>query len=177
MLTLKEFPTPEKVLATDVQQIVVTWRKEVKRAIGIKSAVKLIEAAKISIGIKEGLRMAEKELMANLEQYELYLKQYEQLEQEIEELALQVPGVKKVLTIKEVNIITAAGFIAEVGEIRRFTHTSQIQKLVGLNLIKNSSGKHKGKTTISKRGCSRLRALLFRVIMPLFFKNFDIIRF
>jgi len=154
-----------------VQQIVVTWKKEVKRAVGIQRAVRLVEAAKISIGIKEGLKMAKKELEANLEQYELYMKQSEQLEIEIEELAFQVPGVKEMVSIKGVGIMTAAGFIAEVGDIKRFTHPSQIQKLAGLNLIENSSGKHKGKTSISKRGRSRLRALLFRVMMPLVSKN------
>lgn len=173
LITLKEFPTPEKVLSTGVQQIVDAWRKEVKRAVGINRAVKLVEEAKISIGVKEGLRMAEKELIANLEQYDLYIRQLKQLELEIEELALQIQGVKEILTIKGVGIITAAGFIAEVGDIKRFTHPSQIQKLAGLNLIENSSGKHKGKTSISKRGRSRLRALLFRVIMPLVAKNHE----
>lgn len=33
------------------------------------------------------------------------------------------------LTIKGVGIISAAGFVAEVGDIKRFTHPSQIQKL------------------------------------------------
>lgn len=171
LITLNEFATPEKVLSVSVQQIVATWKKEVKRAVGFSRAIRLVEAAKNSIGIIEGLKMAEKELKANLEQYALYLKQYEQLEIEIQELALQVPGVKEMLTIKGVGIITAAGFVAEVGDIKRFTHPSQIQKLAGLNLIENSSGKHKGKTSISKRGRSRLRSLLFRVIMPLVSKN------
>ncbi len=171
LITLKEFPTPEKILSTSVQQIVAAWRKEVKRAVGFNRAVKLVEAAKISIGIKEGLRMGEKDLIVNLEQYDLYIRQLEQLELEIEELALQIPGAKEILTIKGVGIITAAGFIAEVGDITRFTHPGQIQKLAGLNLIENSSGKHKGKTSISKRGRSKLRALLFRVMMPLVAKN------
>jgi transposase len=171
LMSLTEFATPEEVLLTGVQQIVVTWKKEVKRAVGIQRAVRLVEAAKISIGIKEGLKMAKKELEANLEQYALYLKQNEQLEIEIEELAFQVPGVKEMVSIKGVGIMTAAGFIAEVGDIKRFTHPSQIQKLAGLNLIENSSGKHKGKTSISKRGRARLRAILFRVIMPLVSKN------
>lgn len=171
LICLKEFPTPEKVLSTGVQQIVAAWRKKIKRAVGVKRAVKLIEAAKSSVGIKEGLKMAEIELNTYLEQYDLYMKQYEQLEKEIEVLALQVPGVKEMLTIKGVGIITAAGFISEVGDIRRFIHPSQIQKLAGLNLIECSSGIHKGKTSISKRGRSRLRALLFRVMMPLVSKN------
>jgi len=171
LMSLTEFATPEEVLLTGVQQIVATWRKEIKRAVGNQRAVRLVEAAKISIGIKEGLKMAKRELEANLEQYELYLKQNEQLEIEIEELAFQIPGVKEMVSIKGVGIMTAAGFIAEVGDIKRFTHPSQIQKLAGLNLIENSSGKHKGKTSISKRGRARLRAILFRVIMPLVSKN------
>ena len=171
LISLTKFPTPDKVLSVGVQQIVATWKKEVKRGIGFNRAVKLVESAKISVGITEGLKMAEKELKANLQQYELYIKQYEELEKEIEELAMQIPGVKEMLTIKGVGIMTAAGFVSEVGDIKRFTHPSQIQKLAGLNLIEDSSGKHKGKTCISKRGRSRLRALLFRVIMPLVSKN------
>lgn len=171
LITLKEFPTPNRVLAIEVKQIVVAWRKEIKRSVGIKRAVKLVEAAKTSIGINNGLRMAEKELIANLEQYELYTKQLEQLELEIEKMALMVPGAKELLTIKGIGIITAAGFIAEIGDIKRFTHPSQIQKLAGLSLIENSSGKHQGKTTISKRGRARLRAILFRAIMPLVSQN------
>jgi transposase len=62
----------------------------------------------------------------------------------MEELALQVPGVKEMLTIKGVGITTAAGFMAEVGDVSRFSHPSQIQKLAGLNLVENSSGDHKG---------------------------------
>jgi transposase len=171
LISLTEFATPEEVLSTGVQQIVKIWKKGVKRAVGNQRAVRLIEAAKISIGIKEGLRMAKNEIKVNLEQYTLYLKQNEQLEIEIQELAFQVPGVKEMVSIKGVGIMTAAGFIAEVGDIKRFTHPSQIQKLAGLNLIESSSGKHKGKTSISKRGRARLRALLFRVIMPLVSKN------
>lgn len=171
LITLKEFATPEKILSLSAEQILLVWKKEVSRAVGIKRATKLVEAAKTSIGIKNGLNMAEKELRSILEQYELFTKQLEQLTFEIEELALQVPGVKELLTIKGIGIVTAAGFVGEVGDINRFSHPSQIQKLAGLNLIENSSGKHKGKTTISKRGRSRLRSLLFRAIMPLVTKN------
>ncbi|MBC8059550.1 MAG: IS110 family transposase [Clostridiaceae bacterium] len=171
LICLNEFPTPEKIIATGVPQIVAAWRKKIRASVGVKRATKLMNAAKSSIGVKEGLRMAQNELIYNLEQYDLYMKQHDQLEKEIEELALQISGVKEMLTIKGVGIITAAGFIAEVGDISRFTHPSQIQKLAGLNLIENSSGKHKGKTSISKRGRSRLRALLFRAIMPIVATN------
>ena len=142
-----------------------------QRAVGAKRAAKLVEAAKGSIGIKEGLRMAQKELRAIMQQYDLYMEQLSEVEADMEELALQVPGVNEMLTIKGVGITTAAGFIAEVGDISRFSHPNQIQKLAGLNLVESSSGKHKGQTTISKRGRSRLRSILFKVIMPLVAKN------
>lgn len=171
LITLKEFPTPEKIISTGVTGIVAAWKKEVSRAVGVKRAVRLVEKAKISIGIKEGLNMAQKELADAIEQYELYMKQLLLVEADIEELALQVPGVKEMLTIKGVGIISAAGFISEVGDIKRYIHPCQIQKLAGFNLIENSSGNHKGKTTISKRGRSRLRSLMFRVIMPIVAKN------
>jgi transposase len=84
---------------------------------------------------------------------------------------MQIPEVEKLLAIKGVGIVTVAGFIAEVGDIRRFQSPKQIQKLAGLALKENSSGKYKGQTTISKRGRSRLRAVLFQAVMPLVAKN------
>jgi len=59
----------------------------------------------------------------------------------------------------------------EVGDVRRFESPRQIQKLAGLSLRENSSEKHKGQTTISKRGRSKLRAVLFNAAIPLIAKN------
>ena len=89
----------------------------------------------------------------------------------LEEIVLTIPGAEKMLQIKGVGIKTVAGFLAEVGDITRFNHPDQIIKLAGLNLRENSSGKHKGETTITKRGRSRLRAQLFRAILPMVAKN------
>jgi transposase len=109
--------------------------------------------------------------MVLLDDYESKMRQYEKTMKLVEELMQQVPGVSEMLKIKGVGLVMAAGFIAEVGDISRFDHPRQIQKLAGLNLKENSSGKHKGKTTISKRGRKRLRAILFQGIMPLVASN------
>lgn len=85
----------------------------------------------------------------------------------VEQLVKQIPGLDEIVKIKGAGLITAAGFIAEVGDISRFEHPGQIQKLAGLNIKENSSGKHKGKSSISKRERRRLRSLLFQAIMPL----------
>ena len=64
-----------------------------------------------------------------------------------------------------------AGFLSEVGDIRRFNSPKQIQKLAGLELKENSSGKHRGRTSISKRGRKRLRKILFQVMLPMIQNN------
>ena len=64
-----------------------------------------------------------------------------------------------------------AGFLSEVGDIRRFNSPKQIQKLTGLELKENSSGKHRGRTSISKRGRKRLRKILFQVMLPMIQNN------
>lgn len=83
---------------------------------------------------------------------------------------------EKLLDIKGVGIKTVSGFLAEVGDITRFSNPKELQKLAGLALVENSSGKHKGETTISRRGRKRLRYLLFEVAMSLVGKNAEFAR-
>jgi transposase len=75
------------------------------------------------------------------------------------------------LAIKGIGKDTVAGFFSEVGDLSFYSHPKQIIKLAGLSLKENTSGKHKGQTKITKRGRKTLRALLFRVAMPLVAKN------
>lgn len=110
-------------------------------------------------------------MLSLIEEYEFSTKKLEETMEIIEELLNQVPNVKELIDIKGIGIVTVAGFIAEVGDIKRFENPKQIQKLAGLNLKENSSGKHKGKTTLSKRGRKRLRRLLFLAAMVLVAKN------
>lgn len=171
LIVLKEFPTPARILEKGVEEIVSRWRKDKIRAVGRKRAVALVEAAAITIGIRDGIAAGENDLKIILEDYEMKMKQYDRTIELVEELVKQIPGMKEILKIKGVGIVTAAGFIAEVGDITRFDHPKQIQKLAGLSLKENSSGKHKGKTTVSKRGRKRLRALLFLAILPIVANN------
>ena len=138
---------------------------------GKKRAAKLTTAAEASVGVREGLLAAEKSLMMLIEDYELKMGQLTHLMDLVEQLVYQIPGIDGVLKIKGIGLVTVAGFLAEVGDLDRFDHPKQIQKLAGLNIKENSSGKHKGKTTITKRGRRRLRAVLYRGMMPMVAKN------
>jgi transposase len=115
--------------------------------------------------------MAKMELKTLLAKYDLIQLKFEELDAKIDSLLDEIPGVPQMLAIKGVGRDTVAGFFAEVGDLSEYAHPRQIIKLAGLSLKENTSGKHKGKTTISKRGRKKLRALLFRVCMILVAKN------
>ncbi len=169
--TLQEFPLPAEILAFDEHQIAARWKKYVKRAVGKKRAKALIASAKKSVGIQRGLALAKRELKILIEQYKLFDKQLEQLMEVIAGLIQQIPEAASMLTVPGVAVTTAAGFIAEVGDLSQYKHWRQVQKLAGLNLKEHSSGTFKGQTKITKRGRPRLRSLLYKCAMVLVAQN------
>ncbi|OXM82275.1 IS110 family transposase [Paenibacillus rigui] len=171
LITLAEFPTPQEIIRQGASAILKRWKQDVKRAVGMKRAEKLVQAARTTIGLKEGLTAAKIELAAMLEQYELFSRQIEAIMIQVEQLLEQIPGTEEMLTVPGIGIVTLAGFLAEVGDLQGYEHGQQIIRLAGFNLKENSSGKKKGKSTITKRGRSRLRALLFRAVLPMVAKN------
>lgn len=168
---LKNFPLPQEVVDSGVTNIIKCWKESGIRSIGIKRATLLVEEAKESIGITVGLEMARAEIKILIEQYEMILKQTINLLTNMELLIKQIPGTEEMLSIPSLGLVTVASFLAEVGDIRSYEHWQQIIKLAGLNLKENSSGKHKGKTTITKRGRPRLRAILFKAVLALVRNN------
>ena len=115
--------------------------------------------------------MAKMELEMLLEDYEKKNHQLAVLHDTIEALCQEIPAIHQMLAIKGIGLVSIAGIFAEIGDISRFDSPKQIQKLAGLAIGENSSGKHKGKTSITKRGRQHLRAVLFQVILPLVAKN------
>lgn len=171
MLLLKVACTPKAVMELGAEKINQIWRDAKLRTVGMKRATTLCETAKRSIGLKKGSSAAEYEMKLLLEDYKNKIAQLESIMDEIESLCKKIPESGQMLAIKGIGIITVAGFLSEVGDVRRFESPRQIQKLAGLSLRENSSGKHRGQTTISKRGRSKLRAVLFNAAIPLIAKN------
>lgn len=171
MLLLKRACTPEEIIELGAEGVNRIWREAKLRAVGMKRATTLCETAENSIGLKEGTSAATYEMKMLLADYDYKKAQYDSIMEEIARLCKEIPESEQMLAIKGIGLITVAGFLAEVGDLRRFESPRQIQKLAGLSLRENSSGKHKGQTTISKRGRSRLRSLLFNASIPLIATN------
>jgi transposase len=162
---------PHELLSLSDEFLLGHLRLVAKRGAGIGRIHNLKSAANRSVGIKQGTDLAKMELQLLLAQYQLIQSKFDELDLKLDELIGQIPSVSQLLAIKGIGKDTVAGFIAEVGDIGNYHHPKQIIKLAGLNLQENTSGKHKGQTKITKRGRKKLRALLFRVIMPLVAKN------
>lgn len=171
LLVLKHAATPDEIVSLGVDGIIGIWKSEKLRGNGRKKAMEIVKAAMNSIGLKSGLTEARMEIQDLIEDYELHTKRLERVNDLIKELCLQIKHVDKLLEIKGIGITTVAGFIAEVGDITRFNDTKELQKLAGLELVADSSGKHKGKSRISKRGRKRLRYLLFEAAISVVGKN------
>lgn len=168
---LKLFALPHELVKFSDQDLLMHLRKTVKRSVGLNKIQELKHAASKSIGLRQGANMAKLELKTLIDKYELVQLKFEELDSKIDTLIDQIPGVQQMLAIKGVGRDTVAGFFAEVGDLSEYSHPRQLIKLAGLSLKENTSGKHKGKTTITKRGRRKLRALLFRVCMILVAKN------
>lgn len=172
LAVLEKAPLPNDVIALGVDGIRKIWHDKKMRGRGVTEdrAKTLVETAHNSVGFDGGIGI-KSELYMLLEEHRLWTSQLEAINKVLEETILKVKYVEKLRAIKGVGTITIAGFIAEVGDIRRFKSPKHIQKYAGLELVENSSGKHKGRTRISKRGRRRLRRVLYQVMVPLLARN------
>lgn len=171
LAVLREAPLPADLVALGPDGINAIWRRMKLRAVGKKRALRLYNAAKASVGCLEGMQAARMELQLLLEDYDAKLRQYEEIMAVVEVLCNQISEAAELMKIKGIGLVTVAGFLAETGDLRRFDSPKQIQKLAGLAITQNSSGKYQGQSGISRRGRSRLRKLLFQAAISLAGKN------
>ena len=162
IMILKRAPLPADILGIGVDGICQIWKDAKVRGYGPKKAKQLFTAAEHSVGMKGGASVRWN-LWQLLEEYELVERQLNDILQLIEGCLYQISGADKLLKVPGAGLITVAGFLSEVGDIKRFSDSKQIQKLAGLAVVENSSGKRKGLPGISKRGRSRLRWVLFQL--------------
>ena len=169
-MVLKRAPLPADVLELGVKGICQIWREAKLRGAGEKRAQKLVDAATQSIGLRGGPAVRQ-ELWQLIEERELLDKQHSDIMALIEEILKQIPGADRLLSVPGAGVVTVAGFLSEVGDINRFSDPKRIQKLAGLAVVENSSGKRKGLPGISRRGRSRLRWVLYLAAMSMVKNN------
>mgnify|MGYP001625556523 CR=1 FL=1 len=171
---LKRCPFPEDIKSLGKKELLKHIRETVKRGYSKKQVEKIYEMAEESIGTTEGIKGATFQLNMYIEEAKLIEKQIKMAEQELEKQLKETGFYESLISIQGIGIVSAAMFVGEVGDVNRFDSYEQIRRYAGLNLIENSSGNHKGKTTISKRGRSLLRSILYRMAFTMINKNEEI---
>ena len=93
------------------------------------------------------------------------------MEELLREKCAEIPNAGNVLEIRGIGDDILAGILSELGDISRFDDVKELQKLSGLGIVANSSGKKQGQAKISKRGRKRLRYWLYQGAMSVVAHN------
>lgn len=157
----------EDICKLGVEGVNRLWRDVKLRCAGIKRVKSLVSAAEHSVGSKESLEAVRIEPRNLLKDMDVYALSVEGLLGMIEEKLKEIPYIDKLMAIKGVGLSSVSGFIAEVGDIRRFDDSKRLQKLAGYAIVANGFGKHNGESRISYRGRKRLRYVLYEAALPL----------
>jgi transposase len=168
---LKEYTFPNIIAEKTTEELYMFLPPKSRHGVGKNKLRKLIEAAKESIGSTVGLTAAKMEIVSLLKDFEGKNIEIEELDNTIIEMCKSLKETKLISEIKGIGIATASTIVAELGDIRKYKSPSQIIKMAGLALIEQSSGKHKGETTISKRGRAELRTTLYMAIVSMLKHN------
>lgn len=145
--------------AEGIRQI---WHDAKFRGRGYGRAEEIVEYAKASVGINDGTDAARKAVKWFVTKIMELNSELDNVERAIREKCREIPYAENILEISGIGENILSGILAEMGDISRFDNVKEIQKLSGLSLVANSSGKHKGETRISYRGRKRLRHWLFQ---------------
>ena len=168
---LTHLPFPADITKLTEEQLAQELKSASSGRVGQKRAALLLSKARASIGVREGLMAARLHLSHCLAEISFRQEQLAQTEAAMADALVLTGMADNLLSIKGVGIVTAAGFLGEVGDLSRYEDWRQIRKLAGFNLTENSSGLRKGKTGISKRGRPGLRNLLYQASLTLVAKN------
>jgi transposase len=158
---LRHYPTAEEIVALGETALATLLRKVSRGRLREDRARALFEAASESVGVREGRSSMLLEIQLMLETIASYDRFIDGLEAEMVRHLEQIPYSRAILSLRGIGHVTAAGLIGEVGDFTKFNTISEVMKLAGLDLYEVSSGKHRGKLRISKRGRPLIRKLLY----------------
>ncbi|ARF16839.1 IS110 family transposase [Sporosarcina ureae] len=165
-------PFPSEIVNQEPSELLATYRTvEGMKSPQLPKTKKLIENARTSIGVTEGQQMARIEIATLVQRYRQLEKELASLQEQLTAFIQATVEYEYLQTVPGLGDATIIDLLSEIGSFAHYNHPRQLLKLAGLTLRENSSGQHKGQKRISKRGRSQLRALLFRVMMPMIRHN------
>jgi len=158
---MKKAAFPADILKVSKTELTAIIKEASNGTEGEKLANELIKVAQCSVGVREGQRAAKSRLLRLIGELEYYQDRLTNVETELETVMAKSESGKILQSMKGVGVVISAAFLGEIGDASRFEDWKQIRRLAGMNLVEDSSGKHKSRTKISKRGRPYLRWMLY----------------
>lgn len=158
---LRHYPSRQAIATLGEQQLSRIIKRVSRGKMGQWHAEQLCQAAQASVGINEGQESIVEEIGHLVDKIKRENDFIDRVEFQMRVHLEQIPYSRYLLSLPGVGLITVAGLIGEVGDFRQYKTSAEITKLAGLDLFEVSSGKHKGRRRISKRGRPLMRKLLY----------------
>lgn len=166
-----EFPIPSLVQKYNTDQLGEIVFEAANHMIGMDKArndgIKLLELSKRTISSVNPDSLTIEQVKFHANRLLEIDKLKKQIIKSMESLAEKLPEYKSLCSIPGISTITAVSLIAELGDIRRFNRTSQINAFVGIDLMHYESGNYEAKDIISKRGNPHARKILYRTVIDM----------
>lgn len=158
---LRAVPTPADVLAKPMEELVEGLHVASRGQLGEPRAQAMLEAAKASVGIAEGLaghKLAMEQLQDELTSV---LAQLAALEKQMATELGRVPYAALLRSVPRLGMVTTATLLGEFGDLKNYKVAKQLISMAGLSLVEKSSGQHHGHPHISHRGRAYARQMLY----------------
>jgi transposase len=155
------------------EQMHQPWNPISENLYGLRMLTRQIETLnEQACAVKNQLHALEHGMFRNKDLEKMLKKHLALIDSHIEKLQMQVEKtvnedsllkerIDKITTIKGVGIQTAAVIVAELNGFELIHSQAQLVSYCGYDVVENQSGKHAGKTKISKKGNPHVRRALF----------------
>lgn len=158
MYLLNKYLVPRKISLMNINSY-NEMSSKLRNTISYTKFLKLKDLAKNTVGNCNDILEFELKMLLQL---------YNNLDQTIEEIETKIISIMnqydfKITSFKGIGIISAASFIAEVGDINKFSNPNQILAYAGLEPSTIQSGTMDNKGKMVKHGSSYLRQTLMNV--------------
>lgn len=157
---LAAYPLPEDMISTGLATMTAVLKKTSGNLMS-KKLEKVSILAHATVGIPVAHHAYGLGIRHTVERILELLRKKLQIEQHMGTQLVTIPEARFLLDFKGIGTVSAAIILGETGGLSRYAYGEQVVKLAGLNLFEVSSGSHKGKVHISKRGRPLLRQVLF----------------
>lgn len=147
-------------------------RQQGRRSFQAQKVRRLHALAATSIGLCEGAAALAQQVRWLAQRLAFVQTQVEHAAAYVRQCFEQCPESRFLRSIFGLGVLNAAGLLAHIGAIDRFSGVKQLTKLAGIQPIEDSSAEqHAGHTPMSKKGRSGLRRVTFQAVLGLLCHN------